>query len=198
MTSEERGEMISRLKMAKNLRDQIKIEAELNDITADEVKQCMTEAGIALPEKKQGHTPEAAEVVQRIREGALLDELAEEYGVRGCHITKKLRYAGYDMRDIQVMLERNTEARGKADAEAEEAEAENEESKAPNPAEDVSALTPVRAMSIAECAFKIIDAIKALRRCAGEAETEIRACDDSIWITVRLGGTEYEVNNYGE
>ena len=106
MTANERSEMISRLRMAKDLREQMKIECEqmkieceLNSITMDEVTGSMAAAGIEVPGPKKkagGHTPGAAEMDERIRSGATFAELAAEYGVRECHITKKLRGAGYE------------------------------------------------------------------------------------------------------
>lgn len=86
MTANERSEMISRLRMAKDLREQMKIECELNSITMDEVTGSMAAAGIEVPGPKRkagGHTPGAAEM-DELRLIAATNADLREAAASGC------------------------------------------------------------------------------------------------------------------
>lgn len=197
MTANERSEMISRLRMAKNLREQMKIECQLNSITMDEVTGSMAAAGIEVPGPKRkagGHTPGAAEMDERIRSGATFAELAAEYGVRECHITKKLRGAGYDVDELRLIAETNAELREvdsigcaeecAANAAPEECACE------PDPAAD---------KSLMQCMTDAAAALKALRRCIGFGEIEVAVAPDRVSVAAILcGNLRFEVTSYGE
>lgn len=196
MTANERSEMISRLRMAKDLREQMKIECELNSITMDEVMDSMAAAGIEVPGPKRkagGHTPGAAEMDERIRSGATFAELAAEYGVRECHITKKLRGAGYDVDELRLIAATNAELR-------EAAATGCAEECAANAAPEERACEPDPGdRSLMQCMTDAAAALKALRRCIGFGEIEVAVAPDRVSVAAVLcGNLRFEVTSYGE
>ena len=203
MTANERSEMISRLRMAKDLREQMKIECEqmkiecdLIPIRMDEVTGAMAAAGIEVPGPKKkagGHTPGAAEMDERIRSGATFAELAAEYGVRECHITKKLRGAGYDVDELRLIAATNAELREAA------AIGCAEECAANAPEEVVSEPDPAADRSLMQCMTDAAAALKALRRCIGFGEIEVAVAPDRVSVAAVLcGNLRCEVVSYGE
>ena len=197
MTANERSEMISRLRMAKDLREQMKIECELNSITMDEVTGSMAAAGIEVPGPKRkagGHTPGAVEMDERIRAGATFAELAAEYGVRECHITKKLRGAGYDVDELRLIDATNAELREAAATGCAEECAANAA-----PEECACEPDPAADRSLMQCMTDAAAALKALRRCIGFGEIEVAVTSDRVSVAAILcGNLRFEVTSYGE
>lgn len=196
MTANERSEMISRLRMAKDLREQMKIECELNSITMDEVMDSMAAAGIEVPGSKRkggGHTQGAAEMDERIRAGATFAELAAEYGVRECHITKKLRGAGYDVDELRLIAATNADLR-------EAAASGCTEECAANAAPEERACEPDPGdRSLMQCMTDAAAALKALRRCIGFGEVEVAVDSEKVSVAAILcGNLRFEVTSYGE
>lgn len=197
MTANERSKMISRLRMAKDLREQMKIECELNSITMDEVMNSMAAAGIEVPGPKKkagGHTPGAAEMDERIRSGATFAELAAEYGVRECHITKKLRGAGYDVDELRLIAATKAELREAAASGCTEECAANAA-----PEECACEHDPAADRSLMQHMTDAAAALKALRRCIGFGEIEVAVDSEKVSVAAILcGNLRFEVTSYGE